>query len=121
MASGVVHDLNQSLTLIAGYAELLDRELAGPVPDVDRLRDYAAILYAAATDGGEMAGRLLALSRVQASAAPVDVSASVAAARRRAAHRAALARCHAGGGLSGVAPGEGGRPRRRARRPRLAI
>jgi signal transduction histidine kinase len=55
MAGGVAHDLGQSLALIAGYAELLERELAETSPDTRLLREYAAIMRSAAIDGGEMA------------------------------------------------------------------
>ena len=75
MASGIAHDLNQSLSLIAGYGELLERELAGPSPDPRRLREYAAIMRSAAADGGELAKRLLTFSRVQAQGAAVPVGA----------------------------------------------
>ena len=76
MASGVAHDLNQSLALIAGYGELLERELADPSPDPRRLREYAAIMRAAAADGGELAKRLLTFSRVQAQGPAVRVGAA---------------------------------------------
>ena len=76
MASGVAHDLNQSFALIAGYAELLERDLAGPSPDPRRLREYAAVMREAAIDGGEMARRLLSVSRVPAQGAAVPVAAT---------------------------------------------
>ena len=76
MASGVAHDLSQSLALIAGYGELLERELSGSSPDARRLREYAAIMRSAATDGGELARRLLTFSRVQAHGPAVRVEAT---------------------------------------------
>ena len=75
MASGIAHDLIQSLALIAGYAELLERELAAPSPDLARVREYATTMRSAANDGGEMARRLLASSRAEGLGSPVQVDA----------------------------------------------
>jgi EAL domain-containing protein (putative c-di-GMP-specific phosphodiesterase class I)/signal transduction histidine kinase len=65
MASGVAHDLNQSLGLIAGYGDLALRALAAAPMDTEALREALPIISQAATDGGQTVRRLLTLSRVQ--------------------------------------------------------
>lgn len=77
MASGVAHDLNQSLGIIAGYSELAARALEGPNPDHAALRDTLALVARAALDGGETIKGLLTLTRSSgpAEAESVDVGA----------------------------------------------
>ncbi|HEY3080061.1 MAG TPA: ATP-binding protein [Chloroflexota bacterium] len=63
MATGIAHDLNQSLALVAGYSELARRDLDGEPPDLDGLRSALRVVSQAAHDGGETLRRLLAFSR----------------------------------------------------------
>jgi PAS domain S-box-containing protein len=74
MASGIAHDLNQSLALVAGYGEMarlaLEREGNPPVA-----REHLQTIVQAAMDGGETVKRLLTFAH-QRSEAPrerVDV------------------------------------------------
>jgi PAS domain S-box-containing protein len=74
MASGIAHDLNQSLALVAGYGEMarlaLERENNPPVA-----RQHLQTIVQAALDGGETVKRLLTFAH-QRSEAPrerVDV------------------------------------------------
>ena len=75
MASGVAHDLSQSLALIAGYTDLARETVARLGLDVPQLAEALEIAAHAATDAGESATRLLAFSRSQPAgeAQPVDV------------------------------------------------
>jgi PAS domain S-box-containing protein len=77
MATGIAHDLNQSLALVAGYSELARRGLEKQPPDLDALREALAVVAQAAHDGGETLRRLLAFSRnrVEGVAERVDMSA----------------------------------------------
>lgn len=63
MASGVAHDLNQSLGLIAGYGHLAQRAVADTAVDVETLREALPIIAQAALDGGEIVRRLLTFAR----------------------------------------------------------
>jgi PAS domain S-box-containing protein len=65
MASGIAHDLNQSLTLISGYAELARQELSARPPDVDHLGETCGIIMRAAQDGAGTLRQLLAFARAQ--------------------------------------------------------
>jgi PAS domain S-box-containing protein len=65
MASGIAHDLNQSLTLISGYAELARQELATSPPDVGHLGEIFDIVMRAAQDGARTLRQLLAFARAQ--------------------------------------------------------
>jgi CheY-like chemotaxis protein len=60
MAGGVAHDVNQTLTLIAGHAELALRALGDDTPDVARARDALTAIARAASDGAALTRRLLA-------------------------------------------------------------
>jgi signal transduction histidine kinase len=76
MATGIAHDLNQSLALVAGYSELARRDLEQQPPNLDGLREALAVVAQAAHDGGEMLRRLLAFSRnrVEGVAERVDMA-----------------------------------------------
>ncbi len=63
LASGIAHDLNQSLALITGYGELIGRALEQPTPDLDAVREMSRVVADAAHDGGETLKRLLAFAR----------------------------------------------------------
>ncbi len=63
IAGGVAHNLSQSLGMIAGYADLAERALNAPTPDVAGLRESLGIIGQAAVDGGQIVKRLLAFSR----------------------------------------------------------
>jgi CheY-like chemotaxis protein/anti-sigma regulatory factor (Ser/Thr protein kinase) len=59
MAGGVAHDVNQTLTLIAGHAELGMRALGEDPVDVARVRDALAAIARAASGSAELTRRLL--------------------------------------------------------------
>ncbi|MCC7368022.1 MAG: PAS domain S-box protein [Chloroflexi bacterium] len=65
MAGGIAHDLNQSLSLITGYGELLEDALAydaeRPLPP--HLAEMLRTIRQAAHDGGETVARLLRFAR----------------------------------------------------------
>jgi len=63
MASGVAHDLNQRLMMIASYGELASRALTDGTLDVDEAREMCAVATQAALDGGETVKRLLRFTR----------------------------------------------------------
>jgi PAS domain S-box-containing protein len=63
LSSGVAHDLNQSLALIAGYGELLQQTLDDQPTATDRLREMAEVMLRAASDGGETVRRMLTFVR----------------------------------------------------------
>jgi len=63
MASGMAHDLNQSLMLIGSYSELSRQALSQPELDVADLQEMYAIIARAARDGGETVKRMLLFSR----------------------------------------------------------
>lgn len=69
MASGIAHDLNQSLAMIAGYSELgrrqLDRSLAAGTIDSTAIGETFSIVGQAAVDGAETVKRLLTFVRSQ--------------------------------------------------------
>ena len=65
MASGIAHDLNQSLALITGYSEIAYQELNQPVPDVSRVREMVEITARAALEGGEALRGLLSFVSTQ--------------------------------------------------------
>jgi diguanylate cyclase (GGDEF)-like protein/PAS domain S-box-containing protein len=65
MASGVAHDLNQSLGLIAGYGELARLAAEQSPPDLESLREALPIVTQAAMDGGKTVKRLLTFTRRQ--------------------------------------------------------
>jgi PAS domain S-box-containing protein len=63
MASGVAHDLNQYLGLVAGYGDLTARALDGPEPDLAAARTAVDVVVRAAMDGSETVKRLLSFAR----------------------------------------------------------
>jgi PAS domain S-box-containing protein len=63
MAGGVAHDLNQSLGMVAGYAELARLTLADQPPALDRAREMLETVQQAAVEGGETVRRLLVFAR----------------------------------------------------------
>lgn len=75
LASGVAHDLNQSLGIIAGYSELAGRELSGARPDLASVRERLSLVSQAAQDGGVTVKRLLtfARGRVDGEAETIDL------------------------------------------------
>lgn len=77
MASGVAHDLNQSLGIIAGYSELAVPSLDATPPDLATARESLRLIRQAALDGAETVKRLLTFGRAQPEApaerVPVDV------------------------------------------------
>jgi diguanylate cyclase (GGDEF)-like protein/PAS domain S-box-containing protein len=68
MASGIAHDVNQSLMLVASYSDLARQALEQGAPNVAEAQDLLATATQAAMDGGETVNRLLSFTR----AAPVD-------------------------------------------------
>jgi PAS domain S-box-containing protein len=77
MASGIAHDLNQSLALITGYSDMARQELNLDTPDLHRVRDMVEITGRAALEGGQAMRGLLTFVRSQelmAEAARVDLS-----------------------------------------------
>src|SRR6202022_1825499 len=63
MASGIAHDLNQSLMLIASYGALGQRAIDDDgARDRDELREIFTVVTQAAMDGGETVKRLLLLA-----------------------------------------------------------
>jgi PAS domain S-box-containing protein len=65
MASGIAHDLNQSLALISGYSEMARQESLLGVPDLGRIREMCEITARAAIEGGQALKRLLSFARTQ--------------------------------------------------------
>ena len=63
MASGVAHDLNQYLGLVAGYGDLTIRALDQTAPNLGAARDALDVVVRAAMDGSESVKRLLAFAR----------------------------------------------------------
>lgn len=75
MASGVAHDLNQSLLLIAGNGDLARKALDQPEADLGFAREALDTMTQAALEGGETVTRLLTFGRTQpdGNAEQVDV------------------------------------------------
>jgi PAS domain S-box-containing protein len=63
MASGIAHDLNQSLMLVASYSELATQALVQHPPNLAELKDLLTTTTQAALDGGETVKRLLLFTR----------------------------------------------------------
>jgi PAS domain S-box-containing protein len=62
MASGIAHDLNQSLALISGYGDLA-RQSLNRARDPSLVHDYLGMVIQAAMDGGETVKRLLTFAQ----------------------------------------------------------
>jgi PAS domain S-box-containing protein len=69
MASGIAHDLNQSLALISGYAQLARDELEGVEGRLLAVASHLDVILSAANDSAETARRLLAWTRTAQPAA----------------------------------------------------
>jgi signal transduction histidine kinase/ActR/RegA family two-component response regulator len=65
MASGIAHDLNQSLALITGYSDMARQELTLDTPDLERVHEMVEITAQAALEGGHALRGLLAFVRSQ--------------------------------------------------------
>ena len=65
MATGIAHDLNQSLALITGYSDMARMELSSTTPDVARVREMVDITAQAAIQGGQALRGLLSFVRTQ--------------------------------------------------------
>ncbi|MBV9135231.1 MAG: response regulator [Chloroflexi bacterium] len=65
MASGIAHDLNQSLALITGYSDMARQELSLESPDLLRVREMVEITARAALEGGQALRGLLTFVRSQ--------------------------------------------------------
>jgi CheY-like chemotaxis protein len=65
MASGIAHDLNQSLALISGYSEVARQELESDEPDLAQLRDMFAVAVQATQDAAQAVKSLLDFARMQ--------------------------------------------------------
>jgi PAS domain S-box-containing protein len=63
MATGIAHDLNQSLMLVASYSELAQQALNHEPPHLGELRELFTTATQAALDGGETVKRLLLFTR----------------------------------------------------------
>jgi diguanylate cyclase (GGDEF)-like protein len=77
MASGIAHDLNQSLLLIAGNGDMARKALDQPVADLTFAREALDTMTQAAVEGGETVKRLLTFGRAQpeGDAEPVNLDA----------------------------------------------
>jgi PAS domain S-box-containing protein len=71
MASGIAHDLNQSLALISGYGELARDALSAPAPALAEIQNMMDVAIRAAQDGARTLRQLLAFARVH-EAEPVE-------------------------------------------------
>lgn len=65
MASGIAHDLNQSLALITGYSDMARQELSMDPADLNRVREMVEITGQAALEGGHALRGLLTFVRSQ--------------------------------------------------------
>jgi len=63
MATGIAHDLNQSLMLVASYSDLARRAVQEDPPNLGELDDLLSTTTQAALDGGETVKRLLLFTR----------------------------------------------------------
>jgi CheY-like chemotaxis protein len=75
MASGVAHDLNQSLALVAGHADLAAQ--AVQTSDNGAAREHLETIAAAAQSGGDSVKRLLVFARNTAPGEPERLDAGV--------------------------------------------
>ena len=79
MATGIAHDLNQSLMLVASYSELARQALVQDPPKLSELEDLLTTTTQAALDGGETVKRLLLFTRAapEQNSTRVDLSSVV--------------------------------------------
>jgi diguanylate cyclase (GGDEF)-like protein/PAS domain S-box-containing protein len=63
MASGIAHDLNQSLMLVASYTDLARQALMEDPPNLVEIDDLLSTTTRAAIDGGDTVKRLLLFTR----------------------------------------------------------
>src|SRR5450631_3402249 len=63
MATGIAHDINQTLMLVASYSDLARRAVVQDPPNLVELEDLLATTTQAALDGGETVKRLLVFAR----------------------------------------------------------
>jgi signal transduction histidine kinase len=63
MATGIAHDLNQSLMLVASYSDLARQAVLEDPPNLAELEDLLTTTTQAALDGGETVKRLLLFTR----------------------------------------------------------
>lgn len=73
MASGVAHDLNQYLGIVAGYSELGIEQIKRSSLDSTRVQEILEAINRAAMDGAETVRRLLTFGRPKPEGAPVTV------------------------------------------------
>src|SRR5205807_3994943 len=66
MATGIAHDLNQSLMLVASYSDLARQALLQTPPNVVEAMNLLTTTTQAALDGGETVRRLLLFTRAAA-------------------------------------------------------
>src|ERR1051326_3791880 len=62
MASGIAHDLNQSLMMISSYGEMAHQSLSRS-PEARSVQEHLQMVVQAALDGGETVKRLLTFSK----------------------------------------------------------
>src|SRR5579859_7480221 len=76
MATGIAHDLNQSLMLIASYSDLARQALEHDPPNMVELADLLTTTTQAALDGGVSVKRLLLFTRAapERDSQPLDLS-----------------------------------------------
>jgi diguanylate cyclase (GGDEF)-like protein/PAS domain S-box-containing protein len=79
MASGIAHDLNQSLMLVASYSDLARQALLEVPPNLPELEDLLSTTTQAALDGGVTVKRLLQFTRTtpEHDSQPVDLNSLV--------------------------------------------
>jgi signal transduction histidine kinase/ActR/RegA family two-component response regulator len=65
MASGIAHDLNQSLALIAGYGDIAQRAVTNAPMDTEALNEALPIITQAAMNGGQTVRQLLTFARTK--------------------------------------------------------
>jgi PAS domain S-box-containing protein len=63
MATGIAHDLNQSLMIVASYSDLANQALVQDPQNLAEIQDLLTTATQAALDGGETVKRLLLFSR----------------------------------------------------------
>ena len=75
MASGIAHDLNQSLMLVASYSDLASQALVQDPQNLAEIQDLLTTTTQAALDGGQTVKRLLQFTRTapEKERQPVDL------------------------------------------------